>query len=521
MKFKLDMPLVWGLTLKERPKGVGADGKLEFEPNLGEKDYILYDAAQEAPVGFGIRISAKKTFIIRRKVGGKSIMSMVGNVTDFSHAKQPLKVAREKASELALQIVTTGKNPKVEARKLSASELTLEMAFMRYRKHMAERTQRPASVETLRVIDRVIGNYKAWGWLARKVRDIDPADIAVKFKEGKDVRPVANEQAFRWASAAVQWNIGGEALHAATANREPTLKANPFSILALNGMYKTNAQKEDDYEANNKRNPLLPRKTFGPFMEAAWSKRTTNDNETGIHFLIAMLLWGCRRSEHAKCQWYELIDPSGRNSTSYVKLKDDGTDDYGPHIRFVDTKGGKRHRLPLTPFAHALMVQRQIACARELHVRGFGAKSRNFVFPARSKLSKTGYYSNPDDLRAAVMEEAGVLKLTNHDLRRSFGTLMTSIRVPEKIQGMFFNHSHATVTDRYNAAEWEDLRDWMSKIEQAMLALAPNVYNALKPVDWPMLPAPDPHVCRPPKPRTGRPRKDAKILENAPKDANA
>ncbi|MCE3608039.1 tyrosine-type recombinase/integrase [Massilia sp. P8910] len=517
MKFKLDMPLVWGLTLKEKPIGIGADGKLVFAPNAGEKDYILYDSDQEAPVGFGIRVSAKKTFVIRRKVDGKSIMSKVGNVTDFTHEKRPLKAAREKASELATQIVSTGKNPKVEARKLSAAELTLEMAFARYRKHMAERTQKPASKETLRVIDRVVGNYRSWKWLDRKVRDIDPAEIEVKYNEGKALHPVANEQAFRWASAAVQWNIGGEALHAASANREPTLKANPFAILALNGMYRTREQKEQDYETNNKRNPLLPRKTFGPFLEAAWSKRTTNDNETGIHFLIAMLLWGCRRSEHAKCQWYELIDPLDRNSTSYVKLADDGTDEYGPHIRFVSTKGGKRHRLPLTPFAHALMVQRQKASVRELHDRGHGAKSRNFVFPARSKQSKTGYYSNPDDLRAAVMEEAGVLKLTNHDLRRSFGTLMTSIRVPEKIQGMFFNHAHATVTDRYNAAEWEDLRDWMCKIEQAMLMLAPNVYNALKPTDWPPLPAPDPHICRPPAPRTGRPRKESKSIETSMK----
>lgn len=60
---------------------------------------------------------------------------------------------------------------------------------------------------------------------------------------------------------------------------------------------------------------------------------------------------------------------------------------------------------------------------------------------------------------------------------------------------------------RCTPAEWMVLRDWLGKIEQAILATAPNVYNVLKPTDWPMLPAPEPHVCKPEKPRTGRPRK--------------
>jgi hypothetical protein len=47
----------------------------------------------------------------------------------------------------------------------------------------------------------------------------------------------------------------------------------------------------------------------------------------------------------------------------------------------------------------------------------------------------------------------------------------------------------------------------MARIEQEILIKAPNVYNTLKPVDWPPIPAPAPHVCRPTKPRTGRPKK--------------
>jgi hypothetical protein len=84
---------------------------------------------------------------------------------------------------------------------------------------------------------------------------------------------------------------------------------------------------------------------------------------------------------------------------------------------------------------------------------------------------------------------------------------MRSLGVDEGIKSRFLNHANANVTASYTAAEWALLRREMERIEQAILATAPNVYNALKPTDWPALAAPDPHQCRPAKPRSGRPRK--------------
>ena len=108
-----------------------------------------------------------------------------------------------------------------------------------------------------------------------------------------------------------------------------------------------------------------------------------------------------------------------------------------------------------------------------------------------------------DDLR----EEIGLEKLNRHDLRRSFGAVMTAINVPDNIKSRFLNHARTNVTETYTEAEWSLLREWMMKIEQSIIIKAPNIYNLLKPADWPPIPAPEPHVCMPPKPRTGRPRK--------------
>jgi hypothetical protein len=88
--------------------------------------------------------------------------------------------------------------------------------------------------------------------------------------------------------------------------------------------------------------------------------------------------------------------------------------------------------------------------------------------------------------------------------------MMTTLDVPEGVRKRFFNHADASVTDTYTRAEWAMLRDWMARIEQQILAKAPNVYNALRPLDWPLLDAPEPHVSRSARPRSGRPKSDVK-----------
>ncbi len=190
----------------------------------------------------------------------------------------------------------------------------------------------------------------------------------------------------------------------------------------------------------------------------------------------------------------ELLTRDERRVTSHVVL--DGDDDeYGAHVFFARTKNGRNHRLPLGPMTTELLRRRQASAADESTRRGFGAKSRGFVFPARSKQSKTGHYLHATTLLDALRDEAGIEKLTRHDLRRSFGAMMTTLDVPEGVRKRFFNHADASVTDTYTRAEWAMLRDWMARIEQEILAKAPNVYNSLKPVDWPMIAASEPHVC--------------------------
>lgn len=517
MKADLNLKLIKGLTLDEIPSGTDEHGHLKFKKNPREikgepnpkfkSSYILWDSNREAPPGFGIRVAAKKTYVLRRKVHGKSIMPTVGNVADFNR----IELARARAADLARTLVETGMNPNELARKAATSEITLREVFARYRQHLVTRKQRPATAETLRVLDRVIAKHEKYGWMGKRIPEITADAIEKKFVESKE-GVAAKEQSFRMAFTAVRWMMKVEAIAAAGERREPRVVANPFEILGINKHFRAQAQIDQQREEEGKRNPLRPSASLGPFLEAAWSKRLQNDNETGVHYLILMLLWGCRKSEHAKCVWHELLTENGpagagRKTTSHICLTEDP--DWGPYVFFYKTKNGRNHRLPVAPMALSLLKQRQVSGAAEAARRGFEAKSRKFAFPARNPTSKTGHYSDPTDLLGALREEVGIEKLSPHDLRRSFGAMMTEIGVPEGIKRYFLNHARSNVTETYTQAEWKLLRDWMAKIEQQMFLKAPNVYNALKPVEWPPIPAPPPHVCRPPKPRTGRPRKAA------------
>jgi len=490
------------------PVGYGTDGKLKFvdKPIPNPEGYIVWDISRDAPPGFGLKVAGKKTYILRRKVMGKSMLSKVGNFADFAKIQD----ARAKAAEIALSMVATGQNPNVLAREKNASEVTLKEAMLAYREHWVNRTQRPAKPESLKVYDRVMRRHVEWKWADRKVREIDPDDIVKKFKETHDATPTATEQAFRWPSRAINWFMENEKIRAAAQNREPTLRGNPFITLAINNQYRTKEQIEETRVEEGKRNPMRPSADLGPFLEACWSKKDMNDNLTGVHYIMLMLLWGCRKSEHAGLVWGELLQEVGgvgigRRSTSHVCLKNDP--DWGPYVFFYKTKNGRSHRMPIATMTLELLRRRQKAAAEEAMRRGFEAKSRQFVFPARSKYSKSGHYSDATDLLDDLREEIDLAKLTRHDLRRSFGAVMTSLGVDDVIKSRFLNHAHAKVTDTYTQAEWALLRTEMNHIEQGILLTAPNVFNALKPVDWPPIAAPAPHLCRPPKPRSGRPRK--------------
>ena len=143
--------------------GYCPEGRLTFAAKAvpHPESYILWDTSRNAPPGFGLKVAGKKTYILRRKVMGKSMLSKVGNFADF--AKSQGVRARPAALALALAMVATGHNPNALARNQKAAEVTLKQAMLAYREHMTERMQRPAKLATLKVYDRVMRRHEEWG----------------------------------------------------------------------------------------------------------------------------------------------------------------------------------------------------------------------------------------------------------------------------------------------------------------------------------------------------------------------
>ncbi|EMP0252634.1 integrase, partial [Klebsiella michiganensis] len=104
---------------------------------------------------------------------------------------------------------------------------------------------------------------------------------------------------------------------------------------------------------------------------------------------------------------------------------------------------------------------------------------RKWVFPARSSRSKVGHYSDSKSLREYICQDAGIMKLGMHDLRRTFGRVaegLTSYAVVKRL----LNHRNTTdPTERYAEPDKERVFEALQLIELHMLMTSPELYNTL------------------------------------------
>ncbi|MEY6622796.1 tyrosine-type recombinase/integrase [Enterobacter hormaechei] len=447
-------------------------GKVVFEANPDQKPYIVFDDHRDSPVGFGVKVSlTKKTYVIQRRVAssdrnvseGKKPSSVlkvkVGNVSDFPSIDQ----AREVARQLVQTMIATKRNPNKIKRETDASELTISEVFAQYRQHLLGRSK-PAKPNTLSVLDKAENRLKEWAGL--RVKDLTGNEILRKFDEIASRARTASEQTFRWANVAVKHAIEIEAGNAQTQQRQPSLSYNPFSILKVQKKFRTRSELEDSYKAKGVRNPLSPKDTLGRFLSALHNKRSFN--RLGCDYLLLTVLLGARKEETASLCWRESLTKEEAKTTSYVDLDK-------RVIRFYDTKNRNDHELPICDAVKRLLEDRR-DIVQESETR---QERLMWVFPARSKRSKVGHYSDSKSLREYLCQEADITKLGMHDLRRTFGRIaeeLTSYAVVKRL----LNHRNTTdPTERYAVPDEERIYEALQRIELHMLITAPKLYNAL------------------------------------------
>jgi len=316
----------------------------------------------------------------------------------------------------------------------------------------------------LAVLDKAENRLSEWAGL--RVNDLTGNEILRKFDEIASRARTAAEQTFRWINVAVRHAIEIEAGNAQTQQRQPSLSYNPFSILKVQKKFRTRSELEDSYKAKGVRNPLSPKDTLGRFLTALHNKRSFN--RLGCDYLLLTVLLGARKEETASLCWREVLTEEEARTTSYVDLEN-------RMIRFFDTKNRNDHELPICDATKRILEDRRdIVNDNEKR-----ADKRKWVFPARSSRSKIGHYSDSKSLRENLCQEAGIVKLGMHDLRRTFGRVaeeLTSYAVVKKL----LNHRNTTdPTERYANPDQDRVYEALQRIELNMLLTSPELYNSL------------------------------------------
>jgi integrase len=368
--------------------------------------------------GFGVLCSGltnSKSYVVQRDVkdGAKGRRVTIGATNVFG-----LDEAREEAVQL-IAMMAKGIDPKLDARarrdEEAASAITLHEAleiYLAVRKDLKPRT----AADYRSFIERHLGD-----WLDKPLNSITPDIVeerhqAIQQQIAKNAR-TGLETGHSAANGTMRilrlvWN------HA--AERLPDLPENPTKRLRR------------AWYPEQRREGLIRATDLPKFYEALMDGIVV-PNLVHRDYLCLVLFTGLRRREAASLRWDD------------VDLEEQVV-----RLPAASTKSGRRLDLPMSDYLFDL-----------LQVRHALGRDGAYVFPANSK---SGHIEEP---RYALdgIEKATGIKITIHDLRRTFITVAESCDIPIYALKGLVNHSFGTdVTAGYIVAGAERLREPMQKV---------------------------------------------------------
>lgn len=432
VRIRLSKEVLQGLSFTHRIVAVDKAGKPIFEPTPpGLSDWIVRDLVVR---GMGVRVSpGAASYFVQRKMGGStSIKRTLGQVSDIT-----LDLARRRAQEW-LGMMASGKDPLVEK---AASQ-------------RASTAQRKRDRQSMRVVYADYMKAKSGG---------GSQDGEEGVRLGKASTATDRAKVARWMDASPLWSVS---LHALTTDDlEKTFDPLFGSALSekvkkpawgpkkrsLSSAWKIWRYTKAAYNNALAKEGVASRRGVSPFAALettrnwpkpksrttyldtnkakgqAWlaelvSMRGHDRPEVGVFadYLICLLLWGGRKEEVERLQW------------SDVDFKDDIVT-----LREENTKSGRPHYLPLTPWARTVLEERR--------AKNEGwERDGDWVFPSRQRGK---HIANFRGVLLELKKETG-LWITAHDLRRTFAT-ETAIQTQNiLLVSAALNHSGGASTTR-------------------------------------------------------------------------
>ena len=375
-------------------------------------------------IGFAVRVnSSYKTYIVEKKVLGKSVRSTLG-----LHGNITLAQARELAREKLLQM-SQGINPNDEKKK-KVSDEDDRLAIEKLKSTMKEAFDNYLSIRDLK--SRTISDYTIViekylsDWKSMKLDDVSRRMIQDKhFELSKNSKAQAN-LAMRVFRAVYNFSLE----HYLDYNDKPLLSAyNPVKTLSARKAW--NKIKRRKSHINEEQLPDWVRAIF-QYEDQGQHFETNRD------FLLTIILTGLRREACESLSWED------------IDLK------YG-FITSIDPKNGEPHRLPMGDFLFELMKKRR------KYIQS------TWVFP--STKSKLGHIVNISKVRSKINELCEI-QFTFYDLRRTFGSIAESLDYGHYTIKRLLNHKKdddTNVTAGYIQDSDNRLREAMNEIENIVL----------------------------------------------------
>lgn len=167
-------------------------------------------------------------------------------------------------------------------------------------------------------------------------------------------------------------------------------------------------------------------------------------NSTGRDYLRLVLFTGLRRREAARLRWID-VDLDAR----VIRLS------------AAATKANRRLDLPLSDLVHELLLARLEATSKR-------QPTIDFVFPSTGKL---GHIAEPKSFLKRVDSATGI-KVTVHDLRRTFVTVAESCDISPMALSMMVNHSPGRgITASYVQLSADRLREPVQRVADRLRQL--------------------------------------------------
>ncbi len=366
-------------------------------------------------IGFGLRVTrGSMSYIVECRVNGINRRITIG-----SHGRFDPDTAREEAKKL-LAAMSRGRDPREEEAKEKLALITLGEVLEDY---LNSRTLRPNSVRNFRnVIRRCLGD-----WVSLPIASITKEMVETRHRELTKVTRMGT-------SGKAQANIAMEllctvinfAMNKYEIDDKPIIQKNPVDRLS----------QIRAWHVIPRRQTLIPDHKLPEWYQVVNSLRERKIRD----YLLFLLFTGLRRTEAATLKWSD-IDLEGRVLT----------------VRSEVAKNRHEHRLPLTDFLCALLVQRKRK-----------TQDSEYVFPGRANKH---HMVDSDHVYHRMVAESGI-KFTLHDLRRTFLTTAEMLEVPHYALKKLANHvSRQDVTSGYVVVTVERLRVYMDRISNHFITL--------------------------------------------------